>query len=212
MGKTILFDLDGTLTDSGEGIINCVSLTLQHYGIALPPRDQLRVFVGPPLHKTFADFGIPKDQLNEAVIYYRKYYNIDGKFQNYPYPGMIDLLIKLKQEGHKLYVATSKPEHTSKEILEKFDMTQYFEAIVGSIADGDHDSKADVIRRALEKAEQKEAVIMVGDTVFDVEGANAHNIPTVAVGWGFGSIDNMIAAGAKTVVYTMDELHNALNA
>lgn len=210
MGKTILFDLDGTLTDSGEGIINCVSLTLQHYGIPLPPRDNLRVFVGPPLHKTFSDFGIPKDQLDEAVVYYRKFYNIDGKFQNYPYPGIIELLTRLKSEGHKLYVATSKPEHTSKEILEKFNMTQYFEAIVGSIADGDHDSKADVISRVLERSGRDTEIIMVGDTVFDVTGANAHNIPTIAVGWGFGSIDDMCAAGAKIVVYTMDDLYKAL--
>lgn len=212
MGKTILFDLDGTLTDSGEGIINCVSLTLEHYGIQLPPRDELRVFVGPPLHKTFTDFGIPKDKLNEAVIYYRKFYNIDGKFQNYPYPGIIDLLEKLKSEGHKLYVATSKPEHTSKEILEKFNMAHYFDAIVGSIADGNHDSKADVIHRVLEKSGTDRQIIMVGDTVFDVEGANCHNIPTIAVSWGFGVIADMISAGAKIVVNTMDELYNALTA
>ena len=210
MQKTILFDLDGTLTDSGEGIINCVSLTLTHYGIPLPPRDNLRVFVGPPLHKTFSDFGIPKDLLDEAVIYYRKFYNIDGKFQNYPYPGMIDLLTKLKQEGHRLCVATSKPEHTSREILDKFNMTQYFDVIVGSIADGDHDSKADVIRRVLEQIADPGEIVMVGDTVFDVLGAKEHNIPTVAVGWGFGSIEDMIKAGAKTVVYTMDDLYKAL--
>lgn len=210
MRKAILFDLDGTLTDSGEGIINCVSLTLEHYGIKLPPRNELRVFVGPPLHKTFSDFGIPKDQLNEAVIYYRKFYNINGKFQNHPYPGIIELLQRLKNEGHQLYVATSKPEHTSKEILEKFNMTRYFDAIVGSIADGDHDSKADVIHRVLEKAGHVNEVIMVGDTVFDVEGANYHNIPTVAVGWGFGNVDDMVAAGAKAVVGTMEELYNEL--
>ena len=120
MGKAILFDLDGTLTDSGEGIINCVSLTLEHYGIALPPREDMRVFVGPPLHKTFLEFGIPESELDNAITYYRKCYNIDGKYQNYPYPGMIALLQRLKGEGHKLYVATSKPEWISIDILNKF--------------------------------------------------------------------------------------------
>lgn len=210
MGKAILFDLDGTLTDSGEGIINCVSLALEHYGIALPPREQLRVFVGPPLHKTFHEFGIAKEDLDDAVNYYRKFYNIDGKYQNYPYPGIIDLLVRLKNEGHKLYVATSKPEKISLDVLNKFEMTHLFEMVTGSLADGNRDAKSEVIGYVLEHITGVDEVIMVGDTVYDVLGANAHNIPTIAVSWGYGKVNEMITAGAKAVANSMDELYELL--
>lgn len=210
MGKAILFDLDGTLTDSGEGIINCVSLTLEHYGIPLPQRDDMRVFVGPPLHKTFCEFGIPQEELDNAVVYYRKFYNITGKYENYPYPGIIELLKRLNNEGHKLYVATSKPEAISIDILNKFQMSQYFEKIIGSLADGKRDAKADVIAYVLQFVGNADEVIMVGDTVYDVEGANVHSIPTIAVSWGFGELEDMIRAGAKAVAHSMDELYQLL--
>lgn len=210
MGKAILFDLDGTLTDSGEGIINCVSLTLEHYGIALPPREELRVFVGPPLHKTFHEFGIAKEDLDEAVTYYRKFYNVDGKYQNYPYPGIIDLLKRLKAEGHKLYVATSKPESISVDILNKFEMSQYFEMIVGSLADGNRDAKSEVIGYVLDHTEETDEAVMVGDTVYDILGANANHISAIAVSWGFGKMEDMIAAGAKAVAHSMEQLYDLL--
>ena len=113
MAKTILFDLDGTLTDSGEGIINCAVMTLEHYGCPIPDREELRSFVGPPLHETFIKYGIPADQTEEAIKVYRSRYVPIGAYENTPYPGIQELLETLKQQGHTLYVATSKPEAMS---------------------------------------------------------------------------------------------------
>ena len=127
----VFFDLDGTLTDSGEGIINCAALALEHFGLPVPDRETMRVFVGPPLRDTFAKFGVPQDKLEEAVAVYRSRYVPIGKFENHPYDGIEDLLVKLRASGKRLFVATSKPEALSIEILEKFGLAQYFERICG---------------------------------------------------------------------------------
>ena len=211
MPKAILFDLDGTLTDSGEGIINCAILGLQHFGLPIPDRETLRVFVGPPLRDTFFKFGVPEDRLDEAVEVYRSRYIPIGKFENTPYPGIYDLLARLKSEGHKLYVATSMPEQMSMDILNKFELTPYFDLLAGATLDGSRDHKADVIAYLLQQTGGGMEAVMVGDTVFDVVGAAAHGIPTIGVSWGYGSIPEMEQAGAKAIAYTMDELHDLLN-
>ena len=211
MPKAILFDLDGTLTDSGEGIINCASLALRHYGIPVPEREAMRVFVGPPLRDTFFKFGVPEDKLDEAVEIYRSRYIPIGKFENTPYPGIYELLARLKAEGHKLYVATSKPEQMSMDILNKFELTPYFDLLAGATLDGSRDHKADVIAYLLKQTGSDMEAIMVGDTVYDVVGAAAHGIPTIGVSWGYGNVAEMEAAGACGIAHTMDELHNLLN-
>lgn len=211
MPKAILFDLDGTLTDSGEGIINCASLALRHFGIPVPDRETMRVFVGPPLRDTFFKFGVPEDKLDEAVEIYRSRYIPIGKFENTPYPGIYDLLARLKAEGHTLYVATSKPEQMSMDILNKFELTPYFDLLAGATLDGSRDHKADVIAYLLQQTGSDLEAIMVGDTVYDVVGAAAHGIPTVGVSWGYGSVTEMEAAGACGIAHTMDELHDLLN-
>lgn len=211
MPKAILFDLDGTLTDSGEGIINCASLALRHYGIPVPDRETMRVFVGPPLRDTFFKFGVPEDKLDEAVEIYRSRYIPIGKFENTPYPGIYDLLARLKAEGHTLYVATSKPEQMSMDILNKFELTPYFDLLAGATLNGSRDHKADVIAYLLQQTGSDLEAIMVGDTVYDVVGAAAHGIPTVGVSWGYGSVAEMEVAGACGIAHTMDELHDLLN-
>lgn len=208
--KCILFDLDGTLTDSGEGIINCARATLEHYGIELPDRDSMRSMVGPPLRQSFARFGIAPEEVDNAVVYYRKLYNETGKYENFPYPGIIGLLERLKADGHRLFIATSKPEHMSVDILEHFNMAHYFERICGSLLDGVRDKKAAVIAYLLESIGGADNAVMVGDTVFDVLGANEHRIPTIAVSWGYGECDEMTAAGAVALVHSADELYELL--
>lgn len=209
--KTILFDLDGTLTDSGEGIINCAVMALEHFGIQPPDRETMRVFVGPPLHESFIKFGVPADKAEEAVQVYRSRYIPIGKFENYPYPGIRELLEKLKADGHKLYVATSKPEAMSIEILEHFDLAKYFTRICGASMDLSRNSKADVIAYLLSQTGRDAEILMVGDTAFDVLGAKAHGIPTIGVAWGYGKIGDMEDAGAAAIAHDMDSLYDLLS-
>lgn len=205
--KSILFDLDGTLTDSGEGIMKCAKLALEYYDIPVPDINALRVFVGPPLVDSFVRFGIPASEANNAVEIYRSRYLTVGKFENFPYPGIHDLLRKLKNDGHKLYVATSKPETTSIEILEHFELAEYFDIIAGASMDSGRSSKADVIAYLLRQCQRTEEIIMVGDTAYDVIGAKAHGIPTIGVSWGYGEVADMEKAGAAAIVTTMDALY-----
>lgn len=211
MGKTILFDLDGTLTDSGEGIINCASLALRHFGLPVPDRETMRVFVGPPLTDTFVKFGVPEEKADEAVEVYRSRYTTIGKFENFPYPGIRDVLQTLKSQGHTLYVATSKPESMSIEILEKFDLAKYFDLICGASFDRSRSKKEDVIAYLLEKTDNTGNTVMVGDTAFDVIGAAAHGIPTIGVSWGYGTVEDMQKAGAVAIADTMGQLLTLLN-
>ena len=210
MNKTILFDLDGTLTDSGEGIINCASLALEHFGITVPDRETMRVFVGPPLEKTFREFGVPADRTNEAIQVYRSRYIPIGKFENTPYPGIRELLEKLRTQGHKLYVATSKPEPQAVDILEHFDLAKYFDIIAGATMDKTRDHKAAVIAYLKEQAGDMASSVMVGDTSFDVTGAAEHGIPTIGVAWGYGKVEDMIAAGAISIAQDPEALFELL--
>lgn len=210
MAKAIFFDLDGTLTDSGEGIINCAAYALEHFGLPIPSREAMRVFVGPPLRDTFIKFGVPADQTDKAVEVYRSRYIPIGKFENHPYPGIEDLLIRLKTEGYRLFVATSKPETTSVEILDKFGLSPYFEVIAGATMDGSRDEKAQVIKYLLDIVGKLDNTVMVGDTAFDVIGAAAHGIPTIGVSWGYGLVSDMENAGAKAIAHSMEELYALL--
>ena len=208
----ILFDLDGTLTDSGEGIMNCAVHALKHFGIPTPTEKELRTFVGPPLLESFARFGVPNDKLEEAIKVYRQRYLPIGKNENHPYPGIRELLERLNAEGHKLYVATSKPENTSIEICDHFDLSKYFVKVCGASSDNDRsrNTKEAVIAYLLEECGRDDNIIMVGDTPYDVLGAKVHNIPTIAVTWGYGLVDDMMAAGAVGIANTMDELYDLL--
>ena len=210
MKKAILFDLDGTLTDSGEGIMNCAKLALEHYGLPIPSEAELRTFVGPPLHESFIRFGVPAEEADNAIKIYRSRYIPIGKFENHPYEGIREVLEKLKAAGHTLYVATSKPEAMSVEILEHFDLAKYFDIIAGASFDRSRSTKEDVIAYLLSRCGDFDEKIMVGDTAVDVIGARAHGIPTVGVAWGYGKVEDMVSAGAVTIACTMDELFEAL--
>lgn len=206
----ILFDLDGTLTDSGEGITKCAQLALDHFGIHIEDRTQLRCFVGPPLRESFPKFGVPEDRVEEAITVFRSRYLTVGKFENVPYPGIENLLRTLKAQGHRLYVATSKPESTAVEILDKFALSPYFTRICGASMDSGRDSKEAVIAYLLELEGRGQKTVMVGDTAFDVVGAAAHGIPTIGVSWGYGDVDEMRKAGACAIAHNPEELETLL--
>ena len=208
----ILFDLDGTLTDSGEGIMNCAVHALKHFGLPIPSPTELRTFVGPPLLESFARFGVPEDKLEEAIAVYRQRYLPIGKYENHPYPGIPELLERLQAEGHRLYVATSKPEGTSLEICDHFDLTKYFVKICGASSDNDRsrNTKDAVIAYLLRECGRDEKIVMVGDTAFDVTGAADHGIPTIGVAWGYGKVEDMEVAGAISIAKDPEELFELL--
>ena len=206
MKKHILFDLDGTLTDSGPGIINCASLALEHFGLPVPSRDEMRVFVGPPLQDTFVKFGVPADKTDEAIAVFRSRYLPVGIFENEPYPGIRELLEALLEEGHTLYVATSKLESAGVRVLEHFDLARYFHRICGATADSSRSTKEDVIAYLIEQNGRSDNMVMVGDTKYDVIGSKEHGIPCIGVSWGYGEISDMTDAGASAIAHTTKEL------
>lgn len=206
MKKTVLFDLDGTLTDSGEGIINSAIVALEHFELPIPSREEMRTFVGPPLHESFVRHGVPAEKAEEAIRVYRSRYIPIGMFENTPYPGIRELLETLKAEGYTLYVATSKPEEMSVTILKRFELAQYFDRICGASVDTSRSTKDAVIAYLLEQSGKKEDMIMVGDTKYDILGAKVHGIPAIGVSWGYGSVEEMAEAGAVGIADTMQEL------
>lgn len=209
--KAVFFDLDGTLTDSGEGIMNCATLALNHFGLPVPSRQEMRIFVGPPLDQTFIRFGVPADQTDEAIRVFRSRYMTVGKFENFPYPGIREMLESLQAQGHRLFVATSKPEVLANEVLSHFDLSKFFEKICGATLDGSRSHKEDVIRYLLAQVTDVSDVIMVGDTAYDVIGATAHSIPCIGVSWGYGTQEDMKNAGAAAIAQTPEEVIQIVN-
>ena len=208
--KAILFDLDGTLTDSGEGITKCAALALRHFGLEVPPYEEMRKFVGPPLRDTFMKHGVKPEDVEEAIRVYRSRYTTVGKFENFPYPGIREMLEKLQSNGYRLFVATSKPEDMSVEILNKFELSQYFEIIAGATHHKERNTKSEVIAYLLDKMGSKDSIVMVGDTVFDIEGANAHHIPAIGVAWGYGDVEEMRSASAAAIAQDAQHLYTLL--
>ena len=206
MKRTILFDLDGTLTDSAEGVINCAQFALKYFGLPIPDRADMQFMVGPPLRDSFLRLGVAEEEVEKAVEIYRSRYVPTGMFENAPYPGITAMLAALKDAGHELYVATSKPEGMATEILDKFCLSGYFDKIYGASMDGSRDTKDTVIGYLLEELGPRENIIMVGDTHYDVLGAAVHGIKTIGVAWGYGKVEDMKAAGAVDIVQSPAQL------
>jgi len=204
---TILFDLDGTLTDSAVGILNSVRLVYSRFGIPLPAEDELRSFIGPPLEVTFPRYGIPAERVQEAIDVFRSRYVPIGKFENSPYPGIPEMLASLRSAGHRLCVATSKPEETAVEILAHFHLDVFFSSICGATMDSSRVSKSQVIEYLFQQYPCTGSnIVMVGDTAFDVIGASKFHIPTIGVSWGYGTVDEMTTAGAAAIAETPGHL------
>ncbi|MDO4647789.1 MAG: HAD-IA family hydrolase [Eubacteriales bacterium] len=203
--QSILFDLDGTLVQSDPGIVNSVRVAFEKMNLPVPTTEELYQFIGPPSRVTFPKFGIPEDQVETAVKYYRTRYGEKGKYECNLYPGIVELLETLKERGYQLYVATSKPEQTSVDILEYLGIAKYFDVIAGASFDHSRDQKAQVLRYLFEKIPQ-ESCVLIGDTIFDINGANEVGIPMIGVSWGYGNREEVLAAGALGMVGTTEEL------
>lgn len=212
MWNTILFDLDGTLTDSAPGITNSVAHALAHFGIHEEPKDLLK-FVGPPLNESLAEFyGFSPQQTAEAIAVFREYFVEKGWCENAPYPGIGELLRELKAAGLRLMVATSKPEVQAVRILKHFGLADCFERICGA-PPGNEDGarKASIIRQALSYADNDTAsAVMVGDRRHDVAGAHETGLPCVGVLYGYGGREELEKAGAEYIAEDMAALKDLL--
>lgn len=206
MGKTIIFDFDGTIMNSEEGILYCAGKGLSHFGIPIPDRQTMLQFIGPPLYKTFTKFGVPAEQAETAVEVYRKHYRAGGMFRATPYPGIPQLLKELHDAGHTLLIASVKPEEMVVSIATHFGLASYFSRICGASFDDSRREKDEVIAYLLEKEQIQGQCCMVGDTAFDILGAAKFGIPGIGVSWGFGDVQQMREANALAVVDTVDEL------
>lgn len=204
--NTVLFDLDGTLTDSAPGIINCYRHALNVMGFD-EPEDIMRV-VGPPLYDSFAELcGMNSEQVQEAVRVYRQRYADTGLFENNVYDGIPEMLKKLKDSGIKLCVATSKPEIFAVKILEKFGLAEFFDVIGGADINGTRNAKQEVIEYVLSRAgiTGRTDVLMVGDRSHDIIGAKQCGLPCMAVLWGYGSCEEFEQHKADIIVNTPQE-------
>ncbi len=205
----VLLDLDGTLTDAGPGILNCIKYALDDMGVQYPDDAAMRVFLGPPLADTFGrHFAMSDDQIEYAIDKYRERYHDVGLFENAVYDGIPELMDRLTASGRTLAIATSKPTYSATRILEHFDLAQYMTFIGGADLAGTRHNKASVIQhtldelRTMDRLDPDAKLVMVGDREHDVHGAREHDIDTIGVLWGYGSQEELIEAGAVQLAET----------
>jgi phosphoglycolate phosphatase len=204
----VLLDLDGTLSDSGPAIVAAVSAALEHLGRDPLDESALRAFVGPPLMTSFGGLpGFDDALVEEAVRVYRRHYDLLGPPL---YPGVEDALQALRDAGLKVSLATSKPEPLAVEIVTDKGLLHLFDAVCGAGHDSERTSKADVVRKALDRLGHPARPVMVGDRHHDVEGAAAHGVPCLGVLWGYGDEEELLSAGASGVVPDVGALLAAL--
>lgn len=202
----VLFDLDGTLTDPFVGIVRSVAYALERVGHAFPGEEALRAWVGPPLQASFRAYLGDPAQAARAVAAYRERYGSVGMYENTPYPGIAELLGTLRSAGTRLFVATSKLRGPAEGILAHFGLADFFEA-VSAPEPGEGAHKAEVIAAILPRLGAHRAhAVMVGDTVYDVEGARANELPCIAVGYGFGTHESLEQARPLAIAHSVEEL------
>jgi phosphoglycolate phosphatase len=210
---SVLFDLDGTILDSAPGIVQSLVDTFTHLGLPVPAREELMSYVGPPLLDSFRNFaGLSEVAAQDALQTYRKDFRKDGAFDSAVFPGIIGLLKSLTDAGIPLAVATSKPETQANLILEHFNLRRFFAVVAGASEDETRATKAAIVGLALselrEAGHDTSMSVMVGDRIYDVEGAAACDVPSIIVEWGYGSPAE--ATGAMATVYSTDRLRELL--
>ena len=205
----VLFDLDGTLTDSKIGITKSVQYALSKFNIREDNLDNLESFIGPPLSESFQKhYGFELPQAQDAVDFYREYFSTSGIHENVVYRGIPDLLADLKSKRKQLIVATSKPTVFANQILNAFDLHQYFTTVVGSPLDGTRTSKTEIIAHALSTLEkpQNNNAVMVGDREHDVVGAQGNAIDSIAVTYGYGSLLELQRANPTYLAHAVEDI------
>lgn len=211
--KYIFFDLDGTLTDPKEGIINCVKYALESFGIYETDNEKLMRCIGPPLIYSFTNFfGFSDADAKKAVEKYRERFAVKGIFENGVYDGIYDLLQKLTDNGHILAVATSKPKIFADRIMARYRLRPYFKLISGAELDGTRDNKNEVIDYAIDKLGcKRDKIIMVGDRKHDIIGAKQCKIASCGVRFGYAEPGELEEAGADYIAEDMGDLFKILS-
>lgn len=213
--STVLFDLDGTIIDSGEGVTNSVAYALERLGIAVNDKSTLKRFIGPPLIYSFMTFyGFDREKALLAIEYYREYYQDKGIFEGYIYNGVEALLSDLKQKGKRIILATSKPEVFAKRILERAGIIKYFDFVGGATLDETtRNTKIDVLEYVIKEAniDTVDDVIMIGDRFYDIEGAHNFGIDCIAVLYGYGARDEFEKYGAEYIFETPEQISEFLS-
>ncbi|MCK8667835.1 HAD family hydrolase [Pseudomonas azerbaijanoccidens] len=209
--QTVLFDLDGTLTDPREGITRSIQFALSKLGIDEPDLTKLEHFIGPPLLQAFMqfyDFDEPKAW--DAVNFYRERFKVTGLYENRVFEGVTPLLETLGGQGRQLYIATSKPWVFAREIARHFDFAKHFKVIYGSELDGTRTNKVELIAHLMaEEGLDPANTLMIGDRKHDLIGARSNGLDAAAVGYGFGSRDELSAEAPAYHFETLDEMHQA---
>ncbi len=210
--SNIIFDLDGTLTDSAEGITRSVQYALSRYGITAS-EEEIKPFIGPQLHYSFMkEYGFSEKKAFQAVEHYRDYYREKGIYENRLYPSVTKMLEAFANNEAKLYIATSKPTVFAEKILKHFVIDNFFKVIAGSNLDGTRVEKKEVIGYVLNNSGRtdKSETVMIGDRKHDIRGAQAWKLDSIAVTYGYGSLDELIAAKPTYIVHSVVELSELL--
>ncbi|MEE9415491.1 MAG: HAD hydrolase-like protein [Acidimicrobiales bacterium] len=213
----VLFDLDGTLTDPKVGIVTCLENGMRAVGLNPSDHGDLSRFIGPPLDDTFAGFGLNDSDVQLAIGAYRERFATHGIFENEVYDGTVEMLQQLRSDGWTLGVATSKPEPFAVRILAHFKLDQWFGFVAAATLDGTRRTKADVIAHALQLSGRRpgdhavaKSVVMIGDRQHDIAGARSHQIRTIAVSWGYGGLDELVAADPWRIAGSPGEIPDLL--
>ncbi|MES5894379.1 MULTISPECIES: HAD family hydrolase [Bacillus cereus group] len=211
MYTTFLFDLDGTVTDPKKGIVNSVLYALEKVGIEELHVSELDSFIGPPIQQSFVErYNMNEGEVERAVFYFREYLKQRGLLENSVYEGIPNLLKQLKDTGNRLFIATSKPTIFARQVIEHFQLTNYFEDIIGSNLNGTRIKKEEIIAHILQQNEglYKEEVVMIGDRKHDIIGANHNGIASIGVLYGYGSENELIEVNATHIAKDIEELHH----
>lgn len=209
----ILFDLDGTLSESAPGIRKCIELTLEKLQKPAPDLSDYSKFIGPPLADTFSGLcGLSQEDTQKALVIYQEFYKIHGLKANRLYDGIEDLLKRLSESDAKVAVCSSKQQKPADDVCELLGITKYFDVVCGSAPDGSRKEKEEVIPYTVNVLGGKitDKVVMIGDTKFDAKGARLNNVDFIGVNYGYGTYETMVAEGATTFAEDVKELEKLL--
>lgn len=211
MIKYIFWDLDGTIMESGSGVLSSVRYALDKMGVELP-ESEVRKFIGPSLFDSFTNTAhMSEEDAEKAIEYYRSLYESKGIFDAQVYEGIPETLDALKKAGYRQFVVTSKPQHMAQRVLDHFEIMPYMDGLVGPTEDDHSSDKAKLIRSAMESnGIEKSEAVMIGDRCFDINGANDVGIHSIGVLYGYGSKEELEKFGAELIVENTVDIPGAV--